>query len=153
MEIERGVGFLRCSYTVRGAADALIWDAGRPGKTDGLWRHTCCELFLKPAGEGYLEFNFSPSTQWAAYQFDRYREGMRDASCVPRLAVELSRTSLMLGIEIDIDEAVAYSAGLSAVIETKDGAKSYWALRHPPGKPDFHHPDCFALKLPAASSP
>ena len=27
---------------------------------------------------------------------------------------------------------------------------SYWALAHPPGKPDFHHPDCFALELPAA---
>lgn len=38
---------------------------------------------------------------------------------------------------------------LSAVIEEKDGTKSYWALRHPPGKPDFHHPDCFALTLEA----
>jgi len=24
-------------------------------------------------------------------------------------------------------------------------------LAHPPGKPDFHHPDCFALELPPAS--
>jgi len=39
--------------------------------------------------------------------------------------------------------------GLSAVIEEIDGTKSYWALAHPPGKPDFHHPDCFALTLPA----
>jgi len=39
--------------------------------------------------------------------------------------------------------------GLSAVIEETDGTKSYWALRHPPGKPDFHHPDCFALTLGA----
>jgi hypothetical protein len=23
-------------------------------------------------------------------------------------------------------------------------------LAHPPGKPDFHHSDCFALELPAA---
>src|SRR3546814_9971873 len=38
---------------------------------------------------------------------------------------------------------------LSAVIEETDGTKSYWALRHPPGKPDFHHPDCFALALGA----
>jgi hypothetical protein len=43
------------------------------------------------------------------------------------------------------------SLALSAVIETLDGAKSYWALAHPPGKPDFHHADCFAIELPAAS--
>ena len=37
--------------------------------------------------------------------------------------------------------------GLSAIIEETDGAKSYWALAHPPGKPDFHHPTCFAATL------
>jgi hypothetical protein len=36
---------------------------------------------------------------------------------------------------------------VSAVVETLDGALSYWALRHPPGKPDFHHADSFALEL------
>jgi hypothetical protein len=42
--------------------------------------------------------------------------------------------------------------GLSAVIEEKDGTKSYWALAHPPGdKPDFHHLDCFAVELPPAT--
>ncbi len=39
--------------------------------------------------------------------------------------------------------------GLSAIIEDRDGAKSYWALAHPPGAPDFHHPDCFTAQLPA----
>jgi hypothetical protein len=37
--------------------------------------------------------------------------------------------------------------GFTAVIEDRDGRLSYWALRHPPGKPDFHHADSFALKL------
>jgi hypothetical protein len=37
--------------------------------------------------------------------------------------------------------------GLSAVIEERNGAKSFWALAHPPGDPDFHHDDCFALEL------
>jgi hypothetical protein len=40
-------------------------------------------------------------------------------------------------------------AGLSAVIEEKDGTKSYWAIAHPAEKPDFHDPACFALPLPA----
>jgi hypothetical protein len=33
------------------------------------------------------------------------------------------------------------------VIEETNGAKSYWALKHPPGKPDFHHADGFVLEL------
>ena len=41
----------------------------------------------------------------------------------------------------------ALQLGLAAVIESADGALSYWALRHPPGEPDFHHRDAFALAL------
>ena len=37
--------------------------------------------------------------------------------------------------------------GLSAVLEAVDGTLSYWAFRHPPGMPDFHHIDAFALRL------
>jgi len=36
---------------------------------------------------------------------------------------------------------------LSAVIEEESGTLSYWALRHAPGRADFHHPDGFALEL------
>jgi len=43
-----------------------------------------------------------------------------------------------------------WKLGLSAVIEERNGRKSYWALRHPAGQPDFHHPDCFALELAPA---
>ena len=43
-------------------------------------------------------------------------------------------------------------AAISAVIEEADGTKSYWALAHPPGEPDFHHPDCFVLDLPPPDS-
>jgi hypothetical protein len=36
---------------------------------------------------------------------------------------------------------------LSAVIEDDRGTLSYWALKHPSGKPDFHHPEAFALEV------
>jgi hypothetical protein len=36
---------------------------------------------------------------------------------------------------------------LAAVIEDENGGLSYWALRHPPGKPDFHHPNAFAMTI------
>jgi hypothetical protein len=38
--------------------------------------------------------------------------------------------------------------GLAAVIEETSGRRSFWALAHPPGKPDFHHADCFTLEVP-----
>ena len=42
-----------------------------------------------------------------------------------------------------------WELGLSAILEEKDGTKSYWALAHPEGdKPDFHDPACFAAHLP-----
>ena len=46
---------------------------------------------------------------------------------------------------LNMDSAI--EVGLSAVIEEQGGVLSYWALRHPPGKPDFHHRDSFAMEL------
>ena len=43
-------------------------------------------------------------------------------------------------------EAPVVLLGLSAVVETRDGDLSYWALHHRAGRPDFHHPDAFALR-------
>ncbi len=45
------------------------------------------------------------------------------------------------------DASASLELALSAVIEQRDGGLSYWALRHAPGQPDFHHPDGFALTL------
>ncbi|MBI4756461.1 MAG: DOMON-like domain-containing protein [Betaproteobacteria bacterium] len=125
-------------------------------RADGLWRHTCFEAFVAVAGEpAYREFNFSPSGQWAAYEFRSYRESAA-AACgpAPRLAVRVTAG----GLELDVALPAAALAppqlrlrlGLSAVVEARDGTLSYWALRHPPGRPDFHHHDAFALELPPA---
>ncbi|RSY88587.1 hypothetical protein DAH66_03755 [Sphingomonas koreensis] len=129
-------------------------DPASPARTDGLWQRTCCELFLKPGGgDGYVEFNLSPSGQWAAYAFDGYRAGMRNLELLiePHIELERQGESFVLEAEVDLAAIPAgpVAIGLSAVIEETDGTRSYWALNHPPGKPDFHHPDCFALELPA----
>ena len=62
-------------------------------------------------------------------------------------------TNYALNAHLEDDGCVAdrrWRLGLSAVIEEADGTKSYWALAHPPGSPDFHHADCFVVELPAA---
>ncbi len=119
-----------------------------------LWQHTCFELFVLPHGSpGYYEFNFAVSRAWAAYAFSAYRKGGRlpDAPA-PNLAVRTTGGSVELEAEIALDGPGArgeLAVGLSAVIESSRGELSYWALRHAPGKPDFHHPDSFAARLDA----
>jgi len=125
-------------------------------RTDELWKSTCFELFVQLAGsDRYFEFNFSPSSQWAAYQFSGYRSGMhRLPSHDPEIVISAPGKHFFLAIEALPElPPTALKIGLSAVIEETDGTKSYWALTHPPGDPDFHHETCFALELPAAESP
>lgn len=146
-------------YEVEGDIDRLVLPApGAPARADELWTHTCFEAFAR-GGEagGYCEFNFSPSGRWAAYAFDAYRSGMRVLDmATPSIRCDAGRDYMAL--EAVVEWPVAFSdaparLGLSAIIEAVDGAKTYWALTHPPGAPDFHHPDCFALQLPAGGPP
>ena len=138
-------------YVTPGAALAVPVSTS-PVRADGLWQRTCFEMFVRVAGESYVEFNLSPSREWAAYAFDGYRAGMRDLALPVDPHIELERQGGAFVLEADVDlaaiQAGRATVGLSAVIEEVDGTKSYWALRHPHGKPDFHHPDCFALELP-----
>src|SRR4051794_40201102 len=153
---------LRLSYVVTGNISAISMPpAAAATRGDRLWEHTCFEAFVRvSSGAGYYEFNFSPSTQWAAYIFTGYRSGMSVAEiCAPDIEVRSSADSytlqatLELGSLPGLSRGSAWRVGLSAVIEGAGGRKSYWALAHPPGKPDFHHQDCFACELwPAVQS-
>ena len=148
IEIQRpSVDILSLRYLLAGDLDKIVLpQMGPPTRADELWRSTCFEAFIT-GGDGYEELNFAPSRAWAAYRFDRYREGMRNADLEPRIEVQRTAQSFVLRAEFASRSA---RLGLSAVIEEKDGHKSYWALAHPQGAPDFHHSDCFALELPAA---
>ena len=100
---------------------------------------------------GYLEFNFAPSREWAMYSLDGYRSGLRANTDLsdPRVGISSYHPDFEFNATIYPDLSNGARLALSAVIEERDGTKSYWALRHPPGAPDFHHPDCFALTLEA----
>lgn len=136
-------------YRVSGRIKALRVPApASPLRTDDLWRHTCFEAFVQDGDAGYREYNFSPSTQWAAYRFTAYRDGMTpEPVATPQIVVAAEARSLRITAAFDISPGAA-RAGLAAVIEDGAGWKSYWALRHPAGKADFHHADGFALTLP-----
>lgn len=142
----RSGDLLSLAFAVAGGKRPLTVAAGT-GRTDELWRHTCFEAFIRGEDAGYREFNFSPGGAWAAYRFDGYREGMRDAAASPNMnwPGDTGTVSVTVGVPGD------WRVGLTAIIEEADGTKSYWALSHPAGEPDFHHPDCFVLELPAVA--
>jgi hypothetical protein len=130
--------------------------SGAGGRADALWKHTCFEAFVAPAdAPGYHEFNFSPSLDWAIYRFSAYREGMSIAEIgrVPEISVRRGddglelQSTVRLGHLVDLGDALHLRIALAAVIEDEDGRLSYWGLRHPPGKPDFHHPKGFAWEV------
>jgi len=146
------LGGLILSYIVSGRIGGLrMPPAAAAARTDELWRHTCFEAFVRPsAGPAYYEFNFSPSTHWAAYRFDSYRSGMRVATeiAAPRIEVRSNLATYTLQATLEFDGLSSpFHLGLSAVLEETNGRKSYWALAHPPGKADFHHSDCFTLEF------
>jgi hypothetical protein len=150
-------GKLSLRYELHGdVARMNIPAPARPRVGWKLWRHTCCELFVRAEGaDAYHELNFSPSSEWAAYAFSRYREGvsLTDESLDPQIAIESQPQRLDLYALVDLPRlSPAYRKarlrlGLAVIIEEESGGHSYWALRHAPGKPDFHHPDAFALAL------
>ncbi len=141
-------GLLALSYRIRGDIRRLRIPAPRPPCVgERLWQHSCCEAFVAATpGGAYREFNFSPSGEWAAYAFERYREGTPLEVADPRITIRLEAGELRLEASIAVKPGKHFVA-LCAVIEEDGGALSYWALRHPPGKPDFHHPAGFALEL------
>lgn len=152
------------TYTLEGMIEQLrVPMREQAAKAEALWRHTCFELFIGAQNDTeYYEFNFSPSGAWAAYAFHDYRSGGRidPATAEPKISVRQSPSVLELhavaclehlpGLQFD----VSLWLGISAVVEELSGGLSYWALRHPVEKPDFHHPDSFAVHVtPPAGAP
>ena len=144
-------GSLKLAFALEGELSALRIPELRPSRrVHDLWQHTCFEVFVMAGeGPGYREFNFSPSSEWAAYIFRGYRDGGElELEMGPGILVRRSGDRLELNAEIREDflpPGRLLRLGLSAVVEDADGVLSYWALRHPPGKPDFHHTDAFAF--------
>jgi hypothetical protein len=148
---------LLATYRVRADTRGLrIPDPTTPRQVDDLWQHTCFELFVgfedSPA---YYEWNFSPSGEWAIYAFRTYRdrESLEGSVIAPEISIQKCVDQLEFAATTRLDrfllirKGISLRLGLSAILETTDGALSYWALKHPAANPDFHHPGSFALEF------
>lgn len=146
-------GALHLTYRVEGdIAQLQLPQQKPPARTDGLWRDTCFEAFLRaPGSSAYDEFNFSPSGEWAAYRFARYRSGMTELELGGPPVIACHRHAQQLVVEAEIGASDIASQdlllALSAVLEDRQGEVSYWALLHPAAKPDFHDDAGFAVTL------
>ena len=147
---------LRMTFRVDGDIPSIrVPSPSLPRFSAQLWQHTCFEAFIAVEGQpAYHELNFAPSGEWAVYAFRGYRNGgpLANEMMRPHIAVRStgSRLELDTAVRLDCLSAIHPRAslriGLSAVIEASRGL-SYWALRHPSDKPDFHNADGFALLL------
>jgi hypothetical protein len=154
----RDDGTLALAYRVEGELAVLrIPPPAAPGRRDRLWKHTCFEAFVSVGDSAaYHEFNFAPTREWAAYAFRRYRESVpqKPAAIAPVIVVARGADVFELSVTVSLEPLFALQSraglrlGLSAVIEENHGSRSYWALRHPPGRPDFHHAEAFTLEIP-----
>lgn len=155
-EIARGAGTLTIHYELCGelAVVALPPPVDLPARRPGLWQETCCELFLGAQNlPQYWEFNLSPAGHWNVYQFADYRQGMAEEAAFASLPFSVQRRPdfWQLTLEVDLVKIVpadqTLEVGISAVIKLREGEATYWALRHPGPRADFHRRDGFSVVL------
>jgi hypothetical protein len=138
-------GALALAYTIRGQnLDLRVPTPHAPAPADALWKTTCCELFVGPAGRpDYREFNFSPSGQWAVYDFLDYRAPKPGVPACHAPTLQTRREEDLLQLDVLLPRTALppgdmLRIAVSAVLEANDGNLGYWALAHAAGKPDFH---------------
>ena len=131
----------------------LLPDVPGGDRRDELWKHTCLEAFIRlEDSDGYVELNFAPNGDWAAYQFDGYRRNGKDLAVdAPRIAFKKAAIEIALAVTLptlpELYQRNTIQLGLSAVIETPQNDCYYWALFHPSDTPDFHRAENFQISL------
>lgn len=161
--ISRHKNRIALHYSVAGKVENILIPppALRPGRQDELWKSTCFEFFLALTNQPqYWEFNMSPSGAWNVYRMDAYRRiGFREETGLPGLAFEVRTEPGVLTLDAVVDlkpilpEYQPIETGITAVIQTRDGAETYWALAHPAPQADFHLRESFTLSLAGQNRP
>ena len=151
-----GAATIDVQFRVDAPGRRIALPSGTGERRSGLWKSTCFELFIAdPLTPQYREFNFAPGGDWAAYQFDAYRAGMRNEELPvpPLITAEWEAEVFVLTARLSLYELGADSPiNFAAVIDEQDFHQSLWATDHAE-KPDFHARHCFGQKLPPLEKP
>jgi len=155
-QIKSNQEYLALFYQIRGNMTQLgiPKQQGETHRLDHLWQETCCEVFLRRQDQRarYIEFNLAPSGDWALYRLRGYRAALErpDVKARPIITTDIGSEELLVEAKIPwpmiMDQLPGSSpleAGISVVLKEKSGVMTYWAVKHPAEKPDFHHPESF----------
>ncbi|HLO13670.1 MAG TPA: DOMON-like domain-containing protein [Anaerolineales bacterium] len=157
-KIARQNNIIALHYSLTGNLDNIFFPSPSepPGRKNELWKTTCLEFFLAIQDQpGYWEFNMSPSGDWNVYHMDAYRRvGFTEETSLQCLRFVPNRNEadiFTLEATVDLSPIIEQSqlveVSVTAIIQTKDGAQSYWALTHPASQADFHLRESFILVL------
>jgi hypothetical protein len=161
--ISRQNNLLALHYSLAGnLADIFVPSpSAPPSRRDELWKTTCFEFFLGIKEQPqYWEFNISPSGDWNAYHMDMYRRvGFREETSIQRLQLEVREEAGVFTMNTAVDlkpilrEDQVLEVSITAIIQTRDGNETYWALIHPASHADFHLRESFILALAGQNHP
>jgi hypothetical protein len=161
--ISRQNSFFEVRYFLLGNLDEISLPSPslNPSRKDDLWKATCFELFMAlKERPHYWEFNMSPSGDWNVYRMDAYRRvGFREETSIQQLPFEVQREDHTLTVVTTINLSPIFQQndnleiGITAVIQTRDGKETYWALTHPAPQADFHLRESFILALAPQTHP
>ncbi len=149
-DIKATDGGCRARFRVQGDIDNIkVPIHAHTERTDFLWKTTCFEIFWQPHdGTYYREFNLSPSSRWACYDFDDFRKNSTDAPVhAISIACSYNDGELVLEASIATDLPLPADVALNAIVEDYDGNIQFWALAFAEGKPEFHSTVCRAITL------
>jgi hypothetical protein len=126
-----------------------------PTRKDDLWKTTCFEFFLAIEDlPEYWEINLSPSGDWNLYHMDTYRRiGFREETFIQHLPFRVQKDIdvFALNAAMDLDPIVragqVLEVGIAAIIQSRNGTETYWALNHPGPQPDFHSRGSFVIRV------
>jgi hypothetical protein len=154
--VSRQDNIFKIDYQLKGNLETIFISPSshNPARRNELWQTTCLEFFLGIVEkECYWEFNLSPSGDWNIYRFDSYRRGMREEITFDRLpfTTQIQPNLYQLQLSVDLNKIIApdilLDMAITAVIETKEGKISYWALSHRSSEADFHQRKSFDLVI------
>lgn len=150
VDIEATAEGCRALFVVRGNTDAIhIPASDEPVREDFLWKRTCAEIFWQPmGGSNYREFNLSPSSKWAAYDFSAFRELTGDAPAESvSIETHILPDKLVISARIASELPLPAKVALNMIVEDADGTLSNWALAFDEGPYEFHSETCRMIEL------
>lgn len=154
--LERRGTFFAITFAISGQLQEVLLPLPTPNPARRwlLWEATCCEFFLAvPGAEDYWEVNLSPAGHWNVFHLAGYRRGIQEevAISLPALTVRRYREKITVSLAVDLAAILPadkpWEVAISCVLQDAQGQLSYWALNHPAGQPDFHHPASFIITI------